>query len=273
MTRAAGASTTASSKARAGRPYLRGLRAALVTLTRVPAGGFPYSEADWCWSAAYLPLIGALVGIVLGAAWLAAARAGYLVAAVVAIAASVLLTGAMHEDGLADTADALGGGTTRERVLAILKDSRIGSFGGVALVITILLRVALLARLGAAAPFAMVLTSCASRVVPVWLMSALPYVTDPAVAKSRATTRAGWAQVMLATSWPLLVSAGLWCVNAFGVRELAASALAVVVAATVCAARFRARVGGTTGDFLGAAQQVAECAMLLALAVARGGPP
>ena len=271
MTRAANASTTASRGKRSGRPYFRGARAAIATLTRVPIGGFPYSEDDWRWSSAYLPLVGALIGIVLGAAWLAAARAGYLVGAVVVVAVATLLTGAMHEDGLADTADALGGGTTRARVLEILKDSRIGSYGAVALVLAVVLRVALLARLGVQAPFAIVLTSCASRVVPVWLMAALPYVTDPAVAKSHATTRAGWLQVTLATSWPILVIAALISTNALGARELGASALAAIAAAAVCAARFRARVGGITGDFLGAAQQVSECAMLLALAVARGG--
>ena len=262
-----------TSSSRRGPPWLRGIRAAVVTLTRIPVGGFPYSEDDWKWSAAYLPLVGVMLGAVTALAWLAAARAGYLVAAVVVVGLGALFTGAMHEDGLADTADALGGATTRERVLVILKDSRIGSYGALALIVAILLRVAVLARLGAAAPFAIVLTSSASRAAPVWLMAALPYVTDPAVAKSRSIARAGWVEAALATMWPMLVIAGLFFSRAFDARELVAAALAIVLAAAACAARFRARIGGITGDFLGAAQQVSECAALLALAVVHGGAP
>jgi adenosylcobinamide-GDP ribazoletransferase len=266
-------STAISSDARRMPSYFRGARAAVATLTRIPIGGFPYSEDDWRWSAAYLPFVGALLGIALGAVWLGAVRAGYLVAAVVTVAAAALVTGALHEDGLADTADAFGGGTTRERVLAILKDSRIGAFGAVALVLALFLRVTLLARLGVMAPLSIVLTSCASRAVPVWLMGALPYVTDPGLAKSRATTRAGWAQIAIATAWPAFVLVGSFVSGAFGARELFASTFAVVVSAAACAAYFRARVGGITGDFLGAAQQVTECSMLFALAVAHGGAP
>jgi adenosylcobinamide-GDP ribazoletransferase len=262
----------AAADTRGARPYLRGIRAAVVTLTRVPVGGFPYSQEDWRWSAGYLPLVGAFIGVAVACAWIASSRAGHLVAAVVSVGVAALVTGAMHEDGLADTVDALGGGATRERVLLILKDSRIGVFGAVALIVALLLRVTLLARLGATAPFAIVLTSSASRVAPVWLMAALPYVTDPAVAKSRATTRAGWMQVTLATCWPLFLIAGLFFVQVLTARELAAASLAVIVSVAACAARFRARVGGITGDFLGATQQVSECAMLLALALARGGP-
>ncbi|HWL86801.1 MAG TPA: adenosylcobinamide-GDP ribazoletransferase, partial [Polyangiaceae bacterium] len=136
--------------------WIRGVRAAVTVLTRLPVGGFPYSDAEWRWSAAYFPLVGGALGVVLGGVWLLSVRAGFVVAAVIAVAASLLLTGAMHEDGLADTADALGGAADRERVLAILKDSRIGAFGSAALTVALLLRVALLARLGASAPIALV---------------------------------------------------------------------------------------------------------------------
>src|SRR5438045_786510 len=111
---------------------VRGLRAAIVFLTRVPAGGFPYREPEWRWAPAWFPLVGAGVGAVAGGvAWLAAG-AGSLVAGALAVIASLLVTGAFHEDGLADTADALGGAYDREKLFAILKDSRIGSFGGAA---------------------------------------------------------------------------------------------------------------------------------------------
>ena len=253
--------------------WLRGVRAACAHLTRIPVGGFPYSDDDWRWSGAHFPLIGTLVGALLAGAWLLSLRAGHLVAAVVVIASSLLLTGAMHEDGLADTADALGGGSTRERVLAILKDSRIGTYGGAALTAAILLRVALLARLGTATPTALVLASSISRLAPVWLMSSLPYVTEVARAKSRSIVAAGPAQVVVASLWVAAVSVALALCRVMSVVGLGAAWAATCGVALLCALRFRARVGGVTGDFLGATQQVTECAVLLVLALLRGGPP
>jgi adenosylcobinamide-GDP ribazoletransferase len=254
-------------------PSLRGVRAAFTVLTRIPVGGFPYSDEEWQRSAAHLPLVGSVLGALLGGVWLASVRAGYLVAAVVVVAASLLLTGAMHEDGLADTADALGGGSDRERVLAILKDSRIGAFGSAALTVAILLRVALLARLGPGAPVALAFTQCASRLVPVWLMAALPYVTDAEVAKSRAVVATSRAEVVVATAWVTGLGVFLGLSRTFTVVELVVPAGVAGLVALVAGRYFRARVGGITGDFLGASQQLTECGMLLALAVARGGSP
>jgi adenosylcobinamide-GDP ribazoletransferase len=255
------------------RAVLRGLRAAVTLLTRIPVGGFPYSDAEWRWSAAHLPAVGAFLGCLYGGVWLACTRAGDLVAAAVVTTASLLATGAIHEDGLADTADALGGGRTRERVLAILKDSRIGAFGGAAIAMTLVLRVALLARLGQAAPVVLVFTAAASRLVPVWLMAALPYVTDPSVAKSSSVATAGRPQVLVATAWMAAVTGAIGATHAFTGTELALVWVVALAVALACGRVFKSRTGGITGDFLGAAQQVSECAMLLALAIARGGPP
>lgn len=253
-------------------PALRGLRAAIAVLTRVPIGGFPYSDAEWRWSGAHMPIVGALLGAVLGGVWLAAGRAGHLVAAAIVVAASLVLTGAMHEDGLADTADALGGGTTPERVLAILKDSRIGAFGAAALVMTLLVRVLLLARLADAAPFALVLSGTLSRLGPVGLMATLPYVTDVSVAKSRSVTAAGGAQLAIACVWTAGIVWLLYATNVVASLELVAAVASTVAIASACGVRFAARVSGITGDFLGATQQLIECAVLLALAISRGGP-
>ena len=111
---------------------------------------------------------------------------------------SILLTGAFHEDGLADTADALGGAYDREKVFVILKDFRIGAFGALALVISIAFRLVLLAGLGSAAPAALVLAHCLARVGPVWLMVALPYVSGEG-ARNRQVARAGTSQAVMAT--------------------------------------------------------------------------
>ncbi|HTN90291.1 MAG TPA: adenosylcobinamide-GDP ribazoletransferase [Sorangium sp.] len=251
-------------------PVLRGARAATTFLTRVPVGGFPYAEADWRWASAWFPFVGAGLGAVQAAAWLLVDRGGALVAASVTVALSLLLTGAFHEDGLADTADALGGAFDRARMFEILKDSRIGSFGAAALIVVLVLRIALLARLDAAAPVALVLTQCLSRTPPIWLMVALPYVTQGG-SRSRPVAQAALPQALVGSFWPALALAAAHAAGAVSACEVAAMLGAVAAASAICGLRFRARAGGITGDFLGATQQIADCAALLALAVARGG--
>jgi len=249
--------------------FVRAGRAALTFLTRLPAGGFPYRDEEWQWSSAWFPVVGALLGAIYAGVWLGVEPGlGAAVAAVLVLVACLLLTGAFHEDGLADTADALGGAYTRERVLEILKDSRIGAFGAAALVVALMLRAALLVRLGAAAPVALVACECASRLPPIWLMAALPYVTADASAKSRLVARARPAQAIAATVLTgLVLTAGLaW--GAWTGAHLVALATAGVTVALLAAWRFHARLGGVTGDFLGAAQQVCVCAMLAAFAIA-----
>jgi adenosylcobinamide-GDP ribazoletransferase len=103
-----------------------------------------------------------------------------MVASVATVAALALVTGAFHEDGLADTADALGGAFDREKLFAILKDSRIGSFGATALILVLLLRIAALAKLGPMAAGGLLLGQTLSRTTPVWMMAALPYATPAA---------------------------------------------------------------------------------------------
>lgn len=247
-------------------PWLRGVRAAATFLTRVPVGGFPYRDDDWRWASAHFPLIGAAVGATGALACWLALPVSPMVAGALAVAVTVLITGGFHEDGLADSADALGGGFDRVRVLQILKDSRIGAFGGLAIALSILLRVALIAALAARAPVALVVAHALSRVPPIWLMVHLPYATDDAAAKSRLITRAGPAQALVATGWGLAAA-----LAAVGLGVVAAAPIALAVAACVGVTlvagwRFAARVGGVTGDFLGATQQVCEVAILFALA-------
>jgi adenosylcobinamide-GDP ribazoletransferase len=253
---------------------LRGARAAVVFLTRIPAGGFPYAPVEQRWASAWFPAVGLAVGAIAAGAFVAGRAAGPLVAAGLALAASVLATGAFHEDGLADSADALGGAMPgdREKLFAILKDSRVGVFGAVAVALSLLLRAAALARLDAAAPAALLLAHCAARTSPVWLMAALPYVTDAEWARSRPLAHAAAPQVALAS----LICLGAFAAGAGGVlaspRDVAVVGAVVVGVAVVAGWRFRARAGGITGDFLGAAEQVTECAVLVALAILRGGP-
>src|SRR5438876_6320198 len=162
----------------AARDELRGLAAALAFLTRVPVGrSVVLDAAEVARGAAYFPLIGAGIGAVVGG--VTAALCDPLtapLAAVLGLAAGAALTGALHLDALADTADALGA-TTRERALEIMRDHSVGSFGAVALVLDLGAKVAALAALAGrhdALRFA-VCAAASARVVPVLLSAALPY--------------------------------------------------------------------------------------------------
>jgi adenosylcobinamide-GDP ribazoletransferase len=246
-------------------PFVRGVRACVFFLTRVPVGGYPYSDDDWRWSTAYFPLIGAALGLAYAGVWKVFIPAGALVAATLVVGAGLLFTGCFHEDGLADTADALGGGMNKQHILEILKDSRIGAFGAAALCSVLLLRVALLAQLGAATPWALIVSQSVARLPPIALMVALPYVTNDEAAKSKQVTRARWEQLVVASVISALVAASMvWSgLSYFGMlRGLCFTAFS----AAVLGLRFRAKVGGITGDFLGATEQVSECCLLLGFA-------
>lgn len=244
---------------------LRGCRAAFIFLTRIPVGGFPYTPLEWRWSTAWFPFVGAVLGIAMAGAFVLFRPTGAVPAAIVVVMFGAMLTGAFHEDGLADTADAMGGAFDREKLFTILKDSRVGSFGALALILVVLLRVALLAELDARAPFALVLSQCAARTPPIWLMAALPYATRDAEAKSRQVSRARPTQALVATLWPLLVVGAALATGRLSAGEALALPLVAAGVAAMCAWRFLVRAGGITGDFLGATQQLQDCAILMVL--------
>lgn len=250
-------------------PIIRGFRAAFIFLTRIPVGGQDYREADWRWATAWFPGVGACLGLALALLWFAFDGLGPWPAAFIVIGASMLLTGGFHEDGLADTADAMGGAYDRTRLLEILKDSRVGAFGAMALFVSLGLKAALLARVDEGAPAALVLTECLSRVAPIWLMVAMPYVTNDAQSKSRQVIRAGAPQAVFATIIGLgLVGLGSWS-GYLNSGALPGLAIAMVLTPTICGWRFHRRAGGITGDFLGATQQLTQLALLMALAAAQ----
>jgi adenosylcobinamide-GDP ribazoletransferase len=250
---------------------LRGARAAFVFFTRLPVGGFPYRASDWHWAPAHLPLVGAVVGGLSAAvfglgAWLGL---GPLSRACLTVSASVWLTGALHEDGLADSADGLGGSHgDRRRALEIMKDSRIGTFGAAALTLSLLVRSAAGAELAPAAWFAIVHVHVWARVVPVWLLCTEAYVNDRADAKGQGLFQTRAIHVLVALGW-----CGIAATFAIGLRWLtwpaiAAGALAPLALTPLLARHFRRRMGGVTGDLLGAAEQLAEIAAWVAISAA-----
>jgi adenosylcobinamide-GDP ribazoletransferase len=244
---------------------VRGARAAFVFLTRIPVGGHPYATADWAWAPAHFPLVGLAIGSLLALLHRLLWPVGSYADSALVVAASLLLTGALHEDGLADTSDALGGAFDRKRVLEILKDSHVGTFGACALLVSVVGRIVLLGRLGRDAGWALALVGCAARVGPVWQLVTLPYVTNKN-AKSRDVTGARAPQAAIATMWLAMTSMAAVAIGATSVRRVLALAIVLAVVTAVTAWRYARRVGGITGDFLGATEQLCELAGYAVLA-------
>lgn len=210
----------------------------------------------------YFPLVGALVGGIGALAFeLADALFPQGVAIVLSMAATLLVTGAFHEDGLADMADGVGGGVTRERALAIMRDSRIGTYGACALVIVLALKAAaLLSVPPALAPVMLVAGHALSRLSSVVTIATSRYVRDEGTGKPVATGVSG-AGLLIA----LLTAAGVGALFALasswqaGLAALAGLSLGHLAAR----AAFERKLGGYTGDCLGAVQQVSEVGFYL----------
>ena len=242
---------------------------ARLPLPALPFEVDPHALPDFSRGLHLLPLAGALIGGIGAAAFALAAmlNLGPVIAAIVAIAILVIVTGAFHEDGLADCADGFWGGATRERRLEIMKDSRIGSFGGAALVLSLMLRAAALAILAergdiGVACAALISVAAFSRVcglLPLTLLT--PARADGAGASA---LRPSLPNVVVA----LLVAGALAGLLALagGLPLLALPAMAAgLLGAGVVTAIAQVKIGGQTGDVAGAAQQLAEIGFLLAL--------
>jgi len=216
-----------------------------------------------------------------------------LVAAALGTTWSVWLTGAFHEDGLADVADGLGGSYDRERALIIMKDSRVGAFGAIAVVLALLSKVALIALLGAVGTlwmcFALMAAHVVSRTWPLLIIRWLPHVGDDAGSKSKPLAD----QISLAS----LILALMWCASALAlISWVAASVLSGIDGPTLTTAQvlpvlkvlacgglasalifvyslrlFARRLQGFTGDCLGTTQQLCEIAFYFGCALALGG--
>ena len=237
-------------------------KVALAFLTRLPVRpDRPWQGADLAASVAMFPLVGILVGILGAVAFAAAAALGLppLPAALLAIAALVCSTGALHEDGLADLTDGLGGATRAQR-LEIMRDPRVGSFGVIALTLALAARAGALAALAGPAEVgaALVAAAALSRALLPAAMLALPQARADGLA-----ARAGRphpARVAAAVAIALLIALLLLPPLVAAI----ASAAAILAGAMVAWLAFR-RLGGITGDVLGGVQQLAEIAFLFSL--------
>ena len=264
------------------RHQLRLFLLALQFLTRVPVPAWVGYQPAWLNQCVrHFPLVGLCIGV-FGALVLALALALFppLVAVLLSMTATVWLTGAFHEDGLADTCDALGGAVSRERALEIMKDSRIGTYGACGLILALGLKAAVLTELVLLHPLhacaALVWGHAASRAAPVWLMWMLPYGGDAAYAKAKplatqvcgrdAAMALAWLFVWPAATWlavgRLDIDQDQWWPAAWG---FALAILPIGVTTLICARWLHRRLGGYTGDTLGALVQVTELVALLAV--------
>ena len=251
------------------------LLVAIQFLTRLPVPPFKHYNPQWLHqSSRHFPAVGLLVGLLCaGVFWLGSLLFTPLVAAVLSTAFGIKLTGAFHEDGLADSCDGLGGGLTRERTLTIMKDSRLGTYGVLGLVSALLLKISLLASMPISmAVIALILGHTASRLLCISLLSLLPYGGEIEHAKAKPMAQqltpiqglysSGWlilAIILVALIFPNTM-------QQIGLAQWLLAFILALIATDYMRRLLRRRLDGYTGDGLGATQQLSEIAIYIGLA-------
>jgi adenosylcobinamide-GDP ribazoletransferase len=240
---------------------MRRLIAAFRFLTRLPVPGPETRTEDLPGSVGWFPAVGAFVGLATAGIFVLGLRLWMApVAAALAVAFGLLLTGGFHEDGFTDAADGLGGGWTKERVLEIMKDSRIGAYGAMALWCTLTLRWAALWSFEAKSLWALPLAMVWGRWSISVMLKLLPSISQ-GLAKE-VHKGLGWWPFALST---LLLAAANLAAWHWSALSLLRPAIASLVVLAVWVFYLRHRLGGHSGDLLGAGNQLVEAAALLAL--------
>ncbi len=243
---------------------IRPLLAGLQFFTRIPLKG-PFSAEDLGRSVAFFPAIGLTLGALAALAWLGLESMGLSAQfrAFAAVAALAALNGGLHLDGLADSADGLLSSRPREQALEIMKDSRVGAMGALALMAVLGLKVAALAEVPDLAIRGLLLAPAAGKLAQLGAMAFCPYVRPQGLAAlfvGNCRTAHFWGGLAaVAALWVLLT----------GSAGLAAAALAPLPGLYFCR-RCRLRLGGMTGDTLGALCEITEAAALCAFALCKG---
>jgi adenosylcobinamide-GDP ribazoletransferase len=244
---------------------LTALRTATIFLTRFPIGGNNSHDGTALSATLWVfPVVGVLVGLCGAFAYYLGDVVGLppALSAIAAVAAMYIATGGLHEDGLADCADGFGGGSSRERKLAIMRDSRVGSYGVAAMIFSVLARVSVLGSLGDPATVcaALVASAALSRGAMGPVMAMLPAARDNGL--SAAAGRPNMGQTLVGGAIAFVVA---WFAVGFGVALMAL--FVSVVAMLFVAALARKQISGQTGDVLGAVAQVVEIVALAAISV------
>jgi adenosylcobinamide-GDP ribazoletransferase len=247
--------------------WIDDLRVAVAFLTRLPmphpGGSTPLNFAR---AHRAFPLVGAAIGGAVGLVYLGLLAIGLpsLAAAALALGASAILTGALHEDGLADVADGFGGGRDRAAKLEIMLDSRLGTYGALILLVSFVAKLSALATLPIAAvlPSLIACHALARGVFPVMVMT-MPYARDKGLAATAGRPSVSTAAFAIASALIIAFLALPW-------TEALGAALVAGAAALCIAVLSQRQIGGQTGDVLGGAEQTAETAILLLLAARLG---
>jgi adenosylcobinamide-GDP ribazoletransferase len=236
------------------------LRIGLVFFTRLPLPHFEVKDrtlADAIWTA---PLVGLVVAFVAWFAFVAGSALGLEAgpAAALAIAAGMLVTGCLHEDGLSDTSDGFGGGRTRERKLEIMRDSRIGTYGACALVLSVLARWSAIAELEDPTPVlvGLVVAHAASRALIPIFMQMLPQARLDGLSAGVGTLSDSVVLTALAI--------GALALLLLGLKGAVVAALCLALLFVAFRKLCLAQIGGQSGDTIGALQQLAEITLLFA---------
>ncbi|MDD4869764.1 MAG: adenosylcobinamide-GDP ribazoletransferase [Kiritimatiellae bacterium] len=238
---------------------MRGLITAIRTLTLFPVPGRDAEEMSD--SLPFFPLVGALIGLlVTGIAWIAGGRCGWPIgAAVLCVGVVSFLTGGLHLDGLADTFDSLGGQTIQRR-LEIMKDSRIGSYGVIVLILVLSAKIAAIARLaGVGNYWQLIVPFVVSRVMQVHLIVTLPY--------ARAEGGMGQKFVKGATMYHFVVAyiVGLMLCFAVGSFFAVIIGIGACLLCSILASWMRRTFGGVTGDLIGMGSELFETGIMVIL--------
>jgi adenosylcobinamide-GDP ribazoletransferase len=240
---------------------MHSLVAAIRFLTRIPVPGPDTRAADLPSAVSWFPVVGALVGFATAGVYVAATLLWTApIAAVLAVGFGLLLTGGFHEDGFTDATDGLGGGFTKERVLEIMKDSRIGAYGAMGLWCLLTLRWAALCQLGPRSLWALPLAMVWGRWSIAWTLRVLPSVSEGLA--NEVHRKSGPMPLLLSTTWLLVANVVAWYLGVGQPWRLAALSIAV---AMLWSLYLRQRIGGHSGDLLGAGNQLVEAAAILAL--------
>jgi adenosylcobinamide-GDP ribazoletransferase len=233
---------------------------ALQFFTRLPIPGWVGFDPAWLNQASrYFPLVGLVVAFITGATY---ALASWFLPAPVAVilstAAGIYATGAFHEDGFADMCDGFGGGMTPERTLEIMKDSRIGAYGAIGTICLLALKLTTLAMLPPLAAIgALFAAHPLSRLMATSLIWRLDYARAEGKAKPLAQKMSG-AEFMIAAVTALLPALVVVELRWLSWNALIAGVILALIATIWLARKFVRRIGGYTGDCLGAVQQVSE---------------
>jgi adenosylcobinamide-GDP ribazoletransferase len=239
-------------------PHLKLFLLALSFYTRLPhPQALDYKQLPQ--AAVYLPLIGWLVGGICALVfYLASLLWPQITAVILALIAGILLTGALHEDGFADVCDGFGGGMHKQRILEIMKDSHIGVYGFIGLLLILLVKISVLIEMPVAVPLVLLAGHSISRLSPLLLMQRYEYVRGNDSKSSGAVYKPDSKELVFAAVIALLPLALLpaLCVLAI---------IPVLLATALLGHYFYRRIGGYTGDCLGASQQVAETVFYLSV--------